>query len=305
MILLRDADPPEALLIRRHEKSGFFGGAYAFPGGKLDAVDCATATLARLPLGSIQRCADLMEPTPGRELSPAQAAGLYVAACRELFEEAGVLLAYTEDGAPWQPDQISGRSGFLSSSTTDLRRRIHGGELGFGDMLADLGVHLDLDGLAYWSHWVTPSLEPRRFDTRFFVARMPAGQEASVDNHETTEQRWLTPAAALAACTAGEIILPPPTLRTLEDLDAVSGTGVAADVEAVLEVARQRPVLAILPKIANTPDGPGIVLPWDPLYGTAEGEALSPEPDYPSDWQRGPSRVVMTEPGRWVSKTAR
>ena len=289
VVLLRDrpsGDDLEILFVRRHQRSAFMAGAYVFPGGRLDAADQAPDALARLPEGAVDACAARLDPTPGHPLPPEAAAGLHVAACRELFEEAGVLLARD----PGRAAPAEGPEAWL-----EARRQVHEGERAFAAVLAESDLHLELDDLAYAAHWITPSFEKRRFDARFFLARFPAGQTARYDAEETVDQKWLTPAQALAAHGAKEIVLPPPTLRTVEDLRA-HGT-----VAEALEAARRRQVAPILPKVGQAGDAMGILLPWDPLYETTEGEGLVLDGPHPMAGEI--SRVILVD-GRWVSRSA-
>jgi 8-oxo-dGTP pyrophosphatase MutT (NUDIX family) len=204
---------------------------------------------------------------PGEPLEERVALGFVVAAARELFEEAGVLLAR---GAARQA----------------VVERLRAGEA-FVDALLDL--RLDVEGLVPWAHWVTPSVEQKRYDTRFFVTRLPAGEDAVLDERESTELVWLRPADALAGAARGEVVLPPPTVRHLEDMLPHAEPG------ALLDFARQRLIAPIQPKIS---DAPAIVLPWDADYDATPGEPGRPGPH---PMAQGPSRLVL-EDGRWVSR---
>ena len=173
VVLLRDArDDVEVFLLRRHGQSDVLGGAYVFPGGKVDAEDVEWAE--RLDATPRELHARLGEP----ELAPAVAAGLFVTAIRELFEETGVLLAEVT------PRQASEAWAALRTGP------------GFDELLAPTGVRLSAAALHPWSRWITPTLSSvtrKRFDTRFFVATVPAGQVPSHDTHEATASVWLPP----------------------------------------------------------------------------------------------------------------
>jgi len=295
VVLLREAGAHdvEIYLLRRHRANAFMGGAYVFPGGKLDPSDFEPEVLSFLGEAQVERCAALLEPTPGYDLDREQAVGLYVAACRELFEEAGVLLAkVAPSGVPWTPTD--------RATLSRWREGVHGGELPFLSLLTQQQARLDLDAMTYFAHWITPSGESRRFDTRFFMTRVPQGQAASLDAKETTDEVWCTPAQALLAHERREMLLAPPTFALLQELaEQVDGQrSAAANLEAMLEMARQRCTLPILPKIAMAREGGGILLPWDPGYAAADGDVLPTLPDYPEAWRRGPSRIIMVE-GRW------
>ena len=208
VVLVRDGDGLEVLLLERHLDSDFAGGALVFPGGKVDAADRDLAPdrwrggdLAawRARLG----CA-----------SEADALGLLVAAVRETFEEAGILLARREDGTVPTADDLT------SSSMVAARRRLasRSERWDWRPWLADEGLLLDLDALAMWSWWVTPSGQHRRFDTRFLIARVPADQIAAHDRVEMTAMRWTRPTDALAAQRRGEVTVIFPTRCNLRDL---------------------------------------------------------------------------------------
>ncbi len=268
LLRARGAGTTEVFLVRRHGASAFMGGAYVFPGGKLDPADCRLREL--IPPADVARVEDTLEPTPGRPLSNAEAVGLYGAACRELFEEAGILVL---DGPTPPVERIS-----------SWRKRLQAGEATLVDMLSEEEWRLGLDRLTYFAHWVTPSHEQRRYDTRFFLVELPEGQTPAHDERETTEQAWLTPAEALAAQARGEMFLPPPTQRTLEEM----GGGSPAE---VIARAGARPVAAILPKVTVIDDRFTILLPWDPDYAQTDGESLAvPEP-HPS--RSSPSRITV------------
>jgi 8-oxo-dGTP pyrophosphatase MutT (NUDIX family) len=239
VILCRDgARGVEVFLLRRHRKASFMSSAFVFPGG----------------------AADEGEEDP-RET-----------AARELFEEAGILLADRAVDA---------------SVLAGMRGRVHDGAR-LQDLLAGEGVGLDLEGLAYFAHWVTPSAERKRFSARFFVARLPGGQTPSFDNRETVDEIWVTPEEALAK--AGELRLPPPQVRTLWEMAPVAERGV----EAVFELCRERATCPhpILPRLCPQESGFTLLLPWDPEYlGAGTGEAIEMPADHPL--AVGPSRFVL------------
>lgn len=151
------------------------------------------------------------------------------------------------------------------------------------------------EDLIPWSHWITPSQEPKRFDTHFFLTRMPADQTAAFDAHETTEGAWMSPKDAMARHERGELFLPPPTMFTLMELAPFAG------VEEVLAAARGRRIAPILPRVGNAGEELAIFLPWDPLYEATEGEALPVGDQHPMKdaSPSGISRVVLGEGGRW------
>lgn len=208
-------------------------------------------------------------------------------AARELFEEAGIALVA---GARTTPEQLA-----------DLRARIAAGATA-KPLLREAGLHWDEAKLTPWAHWITPSLEPKRFSAHFFIAALPPSQAPRFDEVETVEQLWLNPDDAPAR--AAELMLPPPQLRTLWELRGLRS------IAAVLAAARARAAepAPILPRVAmaeaaaeSLADGkahfrPGVclLLPWDPDYlerGQGEALPLAPRPA----WATGPSRFVMED----------
>lgn len=255
--------PLEVFLVRRHARSGFMADAYVFPGGKLDPADADPALRPRLRgRGPADAAAALGEADDARALA------LFVAAIRETFEEAGVLLADLPD-----PSGLHAARGALAGGAT------------WREVLETLDAHLRLDLLVPQARWVTPAAEPRRFDARFFLARAPRAQRASHDARETTDALWLPPAEAIARSEAGEVQLPPPTLRTLEWLATQPG------VDHALRAAAARPPPYVDPVFVEEAGVAVLALPGDPRHPT------------PIPALEGPSRFVLDR-GRWWSRPA-
>jgi 8-oxo-dGTP pyrophosphatase MutT (NUDIX family) len=222
VIIVRDsADGPETFMVRRHDRSPFMARAHVFPGGRVDAGDHASV--------DPEWCDGVMHTRKGLEgLTAEQAAAHFVAAARELFEEAGVLLARRADGAFVSLDSHEDQVRF-----TGYRHEVHSGQLPMRAIVERERLRLALDALLPCAHWVTPPVDTRRFDTRFFIARMPPGQTPAHDDTETTHGEWITAAGAIRAAERRDIILPPPTWVTLSELAAFSSVddlvrGVAA-----------------------------------------------------------------------------
>ncbi len=249
MIVLRDAPgAPQLCMLRRHRRSGFAADAWVFPGGVVDAADRALAPARWRGIAP-----DDLAPYFGRP--PDLVVGLHVAAVRETFEEAGLLLATTADGAPvdlGDPD--------VRRMRTALAARAAGG-VEFADWLTRRDLTLTLDALTYLSRWITPLAEPKRYDTCFFLARAPEGQVADHDRVETTDQRWLSAAQALEQHRAGELHLIFPTIRTLEAIAAFDSVGAA-----VAAAAAQPEIHSVRPHMVKDPGGWRIVHPDDPDY---------------------------------------
>lgn len=252
VILLRDGTLElEVLLLRRHSQSAVLGGAWVFAGGKVDTADSALVPLLDQPAGTLHSA--LNEPA----LTPQAAGALHVAAIREAFEECGVLLATTA---------ASGRQPAAAPVWEQATALLQAGH-GFAALLQTLGLVLDTRSLAPWTRWITPRMPShamgKRFDTRFFVAVLPPGQEARHDTHETTETLWLTPRAALQRYWDGQLPMAPPQLMSLVQL--ARHTSVAA----VLQAARALPPPTIEPEPQDL-DGERIICyPGDALHAVA------------------------------------
>lgn len=203
---------PEVLLIRRPASMAFAPDVHVFPGGGVDPADVEPSVLARSVVGAADAARAL-----GGDLAPTLALAAHVAAIRELFEEAGVLLAdLAGDGG-----DDRGRAGATvpSRSLGPARSALVGGETTFGGVAAELGLRLRTDLLVPLSRWVTPPTLPRRFDARFFAAALPPGARVSFEGDEVAGHRWSTPAAALRAMADGEIGMWVPTSATLQQLE--------------------------------------------------------------------------------------
>jgi hypothetical protein len=151
-----------------------------------------------------------------------------------------------------------------------------------------------LDHLHYYAHWITPEARSERFDTRFFLARYPSGQEASHDQKETTAGIWITPQKALEENLKGEVFLSPPTLKTLEDLSRFKTID---EVFTSLKNIKIRPILPILTKITS---GPLIIFPWDPEYEIYQKGEIPVHLDHGQPSQPGDNttRLLLKE-GIW------
>ncbi|HEY8282833.1 MAG TPA: NUDIX hydrolase [Chloroflexota bacterium] len=202
MTLLRDgvSGMLEVCMVRRHGKSAFMPSVYVFPGGALIEQDRETEQTAgyRAPLAA----------SSGLPLGE----GFYAAAIRECFEEAGVLLARPTDGQSGWPREHRSR-------LDDQRRALNEGRTHLSAVLAAEELIASTDLMVHWSHWITPEGFPRRFDTHFFLARLPENQEIVHDPHETTEGVWVTPGDALARFRQGVFPLVYATERQLSQLE--------------------------------------------------------------------------------------
>ncbi len=232
IVLVRDGDEGlEAYLLRRVSSMAFAAGMHVFPGGRVDPADSAAHTGWYGP--APERWAGPMSA------DPALARGLVCAAVRETFEESGVLLA----GAG--PDEVADVSG---PDWEADRLALIAREESLSGLLDRRGLALRADLLFPWAHWITPEIEPRRYDTRFFVAALPPGQQTRDVGGEADATMWLTPQEALDRYERGRLALLPPTFITLTEL---CDYATAAEVVAA---AAEREVAPVLPRVVLTGD---------------------------------------------------
>jgi len=258
VIVLRETGAGiETFMLCRHQQSGFMGGAHVFPGGKVDPSDSAPDWIGRVDQAS-ESLSDALGETDAKS-----GLGLLIAAVRETFEEAGVLFAATA------PDADLSRA----------RAQLHEGS-SFLELASELDMKIDSTVLTPYARWITPKMESRRFDTRFYIAVVPEGQRASHDGTETTSALWLRPAGAIDDMLAGRIKLAPPTVRTLQWLASFN------DAEAVIADALSRKPPLVRPRIVTDDSGWFLALPGDPEH--PEDEAVLP----------GATRMVFDD-GAW------
>ena len=258
IVLREEGGALETFMLRRHSQSGFMGGAHVFPGGKVDIGDRDATWKERIDR-STQEIADLL----GEEDQDG-ALGLWVAGIRETFEEAGVLVASVARGVDLEAQ----------------RRRVDAG-VPFSQIAADIGMSIETTALTPYARWITPKMETKRFDTRFFIAVLPEGQHATHDGTETTSAIWLKPADAIDGTHTGQIKLAPPTVRTL---DWLASFDTAASV--IADAASRKPPL-VRPRIVSGEAGWFLALPGDPEH--PENDPVLP----------GSTRMVL-EGGAWV-----
>jgi 8-oxo-dGTP pyrophosphatase MutT (NUDIX family) len=251
VLLLRDglqADGTAALevyLQRRTRGMPFAGGMTAYLGGGVDPRDGDVETAWAGPAPADWARAFGCDERTAREL--------VCAAVRETFEEAGVLLAGPADAVAGGADVVVPD---VSGDEWEAQRQaLLSREISLAELLAGRGLAVRSDLLRPFAHWITPPVEPRRYDTKFFAAALPVGQEARHVSGEADEVSWLTPAAALAEMRAGTRPMLPPTIHTLGQLEPF------ADVAAALDGSPPEPLHPISPTFVDEPDGRWAVLP--------------------------------------------
>jgi 8-oxo-dGTP pyrophosphatase MutT (NUDIX family) len=245
VVVRGDGADAEVLLLRRGDTAGFMAGMFVYPGGRLDPADLDAAA------GDLDTAARWT-------------------ALRECFEESGLLLATDHLGQPATPDHVAA----LRSSNAP-----------FAEALQALALRPGLQTLRPFARWVTPAVERRRFDTRFYLAPHPDGQEAEADGFEMVEHRWRRPTDALQEYASSSMLLSPPTFYFLADLAEQLDAGIPLH-----DWADAQPLHPVLPRLELT-DAPRLLLPGDA--------------DYPSEQPvSGPTRMLLVD-GRWQRHTVR
>ncbi len=278
LALLRDGERGiEVLMMRRTHLAQFASGAYVFPGGALDDADHdpAFAALVR-SIDDAQASRILSVPRGGL--------AYWIAAIRECFEEAGLLLAYECTGELVSIDGESRRAAFRKQ-----RQALDQGHISLADLLREQRFTVATDMLAYLSRWITQAGRPRRFDTRFFVARAPARQQSEHDGSELLHHAWLTSEEALARNARGELSLLFPTIKTLQTLARFR------DVDEALAYARSdRSMPAMAPRAARSSSGPTTLFWGD--YAYTEVGKLDPDGNGTASCEIVPGSVVRVSP---------
>jgi 8-oxo-dGTP pyrophosphatase MutT (NUDIX family) len=246
VVLARDgAAGIEVFLLRRVAAMAFAGGMTVFPGGGVDQRDADASVSWAGPEP------EWWAARFGCDVSLARA--LVCAAVRETFEESGVLLAGGDPGTV-----VADTSAFAQARQALVDRGVS-----LAGFLTAHGLVLRADLLRPWSNWVTPEQEPRRYDTRFFLAELPAGQRADGVTTEADHAEWRGPADAIEDWRAGTRGLLPPTWMTLTD---VAGYSTVADA-----MAAERVINKLIPKVIREDGVLRVVLPGDPRFTDAAG----------------------------------
>jgi 8-oxo-dGTP pyrophosphatase MutT (NUDIX family) len=239
ILLLRDQPTFEVLMVKRHHQIDFASGALVFPGGKSHAGD---------------HDPEWADHVLGWGDHDAEQRGLRIAAIREVFEEAGVLLARRRNGEP-----IGGQA-----CPMEVRQAVDAGTTAFLDVVRELGAQLDLSMLTTFARWITPVVVPKRFDTWFYVVKAPDDQLAACDGRETVDAEWIAPSEALRLARIGERKVIFPTRMNLQLLAE------ASHAEDAVARAAARTLVTVQPEVQQRAHGPVLVLPSDAGYGAVE-----------------------------------
>lgn len=239
ILLLRDAPTFEVLMVKRHHQIDFASGALVFPGGKSHAGDHDPAWA---------------DHVLGWEAFDAEQRGLRIAAIREVFEEAGILLARRRNDQP-----IGGEA-----CPMEVRQAVDAGRTAFLDVVRDLEARLDLDALTVFARWITPAVVPKRFDTWFYAVKAPDDQLAACDGRETVDAEWIAPAEVLRMAAGGERKVIFPTRMNLQLLAE------AESAQDAVDRAAARILVTVQPQVRVGSAGRVLVLPPDAGYGVVE-----------------------------------
>jgi len=243
VLLVSDTPVLKVLMMRRHANTVFAGGMWVFPGGAVDPEDAEIPTIGKV---------ETVYPGDLPEADAASHRAYYVAAIRECFEEAGILLA--------QPDSKASQENAQPSSQ-DLyereRDRINEGALSFKTFLADHNLIADVGAIQPVARWITPLGSPKRFDARFFLAVSPPTQRSSHDAGELVDSAWMTPQEILEKFEQGEMAIMTPTLRMIQNLSAFTDTE---------DILNGLAASADYDRIRVDPDSRDLLLPGEPGY---------------------------------------
>ncbi|MBT3177065.1 MAG: hypothetical protein HOG03_08660 [Desulfobacula sp.] len=251
VILVREKGKKlEVYLLRRSTKSGFMGGLYVFPGGVADSDDFGLESWS--PYIDMKQTQIEKQLGGGLTFPKEDVTGFSIAAIRETLEEAGVFIA---------SDKGKTKKDFQDVCTFRLNRDLP--KSWFRTKIMKEEWVLSFSSLGRWSHWITPELMKKRFDTRFFIVFMPGNQTCVPDDVETKNGIWLTPKNALEQNFEGRVPLSPPTVVTLTQMLKFNNFH-----ELKSEMQTRSWGDPIAPRLVPSSKGPVIIEPWDPMYDT-------------------------------------
>jgi len=242
VVILRDGpDGIETFMVVRHHAIDFASGALVFPGGKVDEQD---------------RAPEWVELAPGTDIAPGR--DFRVAAARETFEEAGLLLARRKGGSQLlSADEVR-------PLVEKFQARVAKGEATFAELIRQQGLEVAIDLMVPFAHWITPTPVPKRFDTHFLLVAAPVSQLGAHDGRESVEGVWIRPADALSDAQAGRRTL---VFATSMNLKKLSSYRTVAETVAA---TKSRPVVTVMPRIEKSPEGRKLHIPAEAGYGVTE-----------------------------------
>jgi len=213
VILVRENSGLEVYMTKRNVNLGFLGGFYVFPGGRRDEADFSEEALNRMWARDLETKTRAIESDEKIE----EKLGYYASAIREVFEEIGILMVCDKQGKRVELNSE------LKNELTRMRTMLHKREIGFMDVLKEFDFYYDSDSLIWFAHWITPKTSPKRFDTQFFIGKIPQGQEPKSFSEEIDFELWIKPKEALEKWRKAEMHMIPPTIASLDRLTRFSG----------------------------------------------------------------------------------
>ena len=250
VVILRDGPSGlETFMVVRHHEIDFASGALVFPGGKVDKPDSDPFWQDRAP-----------------QVGAAPEHAYWIAAARETFEEAGLLLARKRGAAALLSQQDTHR--IIGA----YRPRLLNNEGSFADLIRGEDLEIATDLMVHYAHWITPVGVPKRFDTHFLMVAAPADQLGAADGSESVDGLWISPARAIADGDAGRRTLVPATRMNLKK---ITPFGTVAE---AMTVTRASKVVTVLPEVERRPDGRVVKIPIEAGYGISEYFVASGQP---------------------------
>jgi 8-oxo-dGTP pyrophosphatase MutT (NUDIX family) len=275
----------EALLLQRPAGMRFAGGAWVFPGGCIESDDCPGYLAHSAGRVDAAMLAALRTRALGAPLDESRALAICIGACRETFEESGILLARRRDGSPCDARLLHALQGARERVASDAAR--------FGALLERHRLQLALDALVYWSNWITPPPAPYRYDTRFFLTQLPAGQQVATRLGEAQAVRWLALGPGAFWAELDPPLRTQPTLLTLRELTALYQHH--GSLARLLAAARALQPATVMAKIVRRGEALEGLLPWDEEYAATAGEGVPCDAALRQRLGRFPSRVSVAE----------
>lgn len=254
VIIVRESEDGQAievLMTERHGDLSFAAGALVFPGGLVEEGD---------------RSADLQARCQSPGLSDPREIAHRLTAIRETFEETGLLFAFDSQG--WS---IGNRR--CAAFAANYQAPLRAGEISFAEFAAQEGLQFAPEDFLHFAHWITPEASPKRFDTQFYLAPAPDGQNATCDGEEAVEVVWATPRHLLDEARRGRLGLMFPTRLNLEVLSP------CRSVQQALKLARARPVVPVMPEVFERDGETWARIPREAGYGVSQARRLDPGPE--------------------------
>lgn len=281
MVLREHTEGFQTFMVRRHSGNEFLADRYVYPGGRLDEEDCTADAAEHVENMTPEDARERLD----EEIDPYRALGLFLAGVRETFEEVGLLLA-RRVGEDNFIDLTSEAS--VAERFGEYREQLQRGDISLSEVAEREDLVFPMQWLGYFAHWITPHIESKRYDTRFFICLAPVNQAPLHDEVETTDGIWVSPQQALDRSRGDDFLLAPPTLRTLQRLQDFETAREA------LTYARSHIPPTILPHMEMKDDEVLLYLPGDPDFPSDDPRYCRAE-----SVQTEITRLRMISMGKW------